>query len=67
MTHTTPTDWRFEDWQLIAIALLTYRYQAKCTEYERETIDAMISAIAYYWDCEEADLFTITSQSLLGE
>ncbi|WP_122090873.1 hypothetical protein [Halalkalicoccus subterraneus] len=66
MTHATPDEWHFEDWQLIAIALLTYRYQAECTAYERERVDAMIGAIASYWDLEEADLFEITSRSLLG-
>lgn len=67
MAHATPDEWHFEDWQLIAIALLTYRSQAKCTAYERDSIDAMIGDIAYYWDLGEAELFTITSQSLLDE
>ena len=67
MTHTTPDEWQFEDWQLIAIALLTYRYHTECTVYERNSIDAMIGDIAYYWDLEEAKLFEITSRSLLDE
>ncbi|MFC6906814.1 hypothetical protein [Halalkalicoccus tibetensis] len=54
MSAGTPDEWLFEDWQLIARALMNTQHE-DCRCYECDTIDALLGDIAHY-DLDENEL-----------